>query len=776
MDWLDAEVARVEDFYKTKKSECIERYLLLQDQLFNLREQHGTTALIKQKHRNSLRTDSLRPKSSHHHNDHHPLPLHLSHNVIFTPLGRRHKRGKSTEHTETETVTETNAPATSSSSRATERSTSRSKSRDYVRKVRDDRISYSTARQQLKLAVVELYRELEMLKSFRLLNLTAVRKIVKKFDKASGHTSLPGYMAKMSNNYLSKTDTLDTLIAKAGDMFTVYFENGNRKLAFEKLHASPENEEHYLENFATGVFLGLSVPFMARAIWMGLQHLDRGDPDTLFLFQIWGGFFLVIMFFCLFALSCIVWTKNKINYSFVFEFDPLSHLNPKQIGTLPAFLLLVMSVLSWCCFEDFWAGTFRKIYYPPIFLAFSLIVLFLPFDILQLSARKWLCIAFWRLLFSGIYPVEFRDLVLGNICCSMTYSISNAAFFFCLYSTHWSGLLPGDPSGSYCGSNHSRWMGFISTVPCIWRFLQCGRRYLDTGDIFPHLANMCKYSLLICTNAFLSAYRIKLDSHTLRTWYIVFASLNTVVSTFWDIFMDWSLMQVGSHNFLLRDELAFKFTSPYYAAMVLDTVLRCNWFFYIIYENQLQQSAKISFFIALSEALRRVVWVFFRVENEHCCNVTRSKASRDITLPYATITRKKSTIVSSSAANADRQWLLSPTTHPNDEEATGGTTPLLLRKPSGSLPFGKRLFRFMEPVLETVGKTLRSAHARDFERRRKDDVDVDDDDHEEAGPHLQGRQFMDESVMDTDSLWDSSHAGTRNTSPVLTEDPTISRR
>lgn len=52
--------------------------------------------------------------------------------------------------------------------------------------------------------------------------------------------------------------------------------------------------------------------------------------------------------------------------------------------------------------------------------------------------------------------------------------------------------------------------------------------------------------------------------------------------------------------------------------MLIDPIIRFNWIFYVIYANDMQHSNVVSFFVALSEACRRGVWIVFRVENEHC--------------------------------------------------------------------------------------------------------------------------------------------------------------
>lgn len=72
----------------------------------------------------------------------------------------------------------------------------------------------------------------------------------------------------------------------------------------------------------------------------------------------------------------------------------------------------------------------------------------------------------------------------------------------------------------------------------------------------------------------------------------------------------------------------------YYLAILIDPILRFNWIFYAIYTSDAQHSSIVSFMVGFTEVLRRGMWTLFRVENEHCTNIERGKASRDIPLPY----------------------------------------------------------------------------------------------------------------------------------------------
>ncbi|KZF20412.1 hypothetical protein L228DRAFT_27301 [Xylona heveae TC161] len=202
--------------------------------------------------------------------------------------------------------------------------------------------------------------------------------------------------------------------------------------------------------------------------------------------------------------------------------------------------------------------------------------------------------------------------------------------------------------------------------------------------------------------------------------------------------------------------------------MVIDPLLRFNWVFYAIFSDEVQHSATLSFFISLSEVFRRGMWALFRVENEHCTNVGRFRASRDVPLPYDIPTPSTSDLeaerngvtqqpVPAGAAGPDRKRPtskrrrslihaepvpISTTATGADIEAQTATTPKLPPPtPSGML----RLRRTRTPSspgtaaagsprtlrgLARVGTLLAEAHAQDFERKRRPEV-ASEQDHED---------------------------------------------
>lgn len=201
----------------------------------------------------------------------------------------------------------------------------------------------------------------------------------------------------------------------------------------------------------------------------------------------------------------------------------------------------------------------------------------------------------------------------------------------------------------------------------------------------------------------------------------------------------------AKHPFL-REMLGYKRPLYYYLAMILDPVLRFNWIFYAIFANELQHSALLSFLVALTEICRRGIWTLFRVENEHCTNVGRFRASRDVPLPYPIPSIPElelesgdelshETSAATEALPGEPLMHESTRTHASsgaDLESGASLSQhpssgfLRLRKTVPPTPSGTP----MQRGLQRMGSILAGAHAQDFERKRRPDVvgkDSDDD-------------------------------------------------
>jgi hypothetical protein len=171
--------------------------------------------------------------------------------------------------------------------------------------------------------------------------------------------------------------------------------------------------------------------------------------------------------------------------------------------------------------------------------------------------------------------------------------------------------------------------------------------------------------------------------------------------------------------------------------MVIDPILRFNWVFYATFTNDTKHSAIISFLIALSEIFRRGVWTIFRVENEHCTNVGRVRASRDFPLPYkfehhspeghvepgyhAATTPENSALHEESR----RQGIVPPLLTRMRSYTLGGSIIGTFTDHSEPSPKVIRRKKRLEanPLLKRVGDMLHTAHAQDFERKKRAGVE-----------------------------------------------------
>lgn len=116
---------------------------------------------------------------------------------------------------------------------------------------------------------------------------------------------------------------------------------------------------------------------------------------------------------------------------------------------------------------------------------------------------------------------------------------------------------------------------FLACLPAWIRFLQCLRRYKDTANAFPHLANALKYATTFFDIAALSlkyqfSYMYKSDWHNpfFYIWLIT-KLVGTFYKLVWDLKMDWGFFDKNAgENKFLREVIVYsskvKFNNFYF--------------------------------------------------------------------------------------------------------------------------------------------------------------------------------------------------------------------
>ncbi|EPS34451.1 hypothetical protein PDE_09415 [Penicillium oxalicum 114-2] len=703
--WLDDELNKIDQFYRKKEEEAQERYAALHHQLHVMsqnrqEEMKGARGVAHGKKRGIIQ----RPKAVAAWN-----AGFLKNTLKDTFSGKSFRFGKNSQ-----ALARLETPGI------------RPRDREFMFDRREDLEQsdqpkkdpgYRTAKHQLKVAMQEFYRGIDLLRGYANLNQTAFRKINKKFDKAVNAEKPLEYMTERVNkSYFVRSGETAEIMRKVEDWYGRYFEAGNTKIAATKLRSTTQRPGDYSPHtFRAGLFLMAGILFAIQALVYAVQHLSSED-DTLqvhtsYLLQVYGGYFMISLHLLLFCLACMVWSQSKVNYRFIFEYNTRHTLEWRQLLEVSTFFMFLLGLFMWLNFS--WVNE-MYIYWPVVLIGLTVAIIYLPAPILYHQSRSWWAATNWRLWFSGLYKtVEFRDFFLGDMYCSQTYAMGNIELFFCLYANNWE-------SPATCNSSHSRVMGVLTCLPSFWRACQCVRRYTNDKkhkklsfpqDAFPHLFNLAKYLCGIAYYSTLSMWRINKTTR-FQAPFLTFALLNSLYTSIWDVLMDWSLGDPYAKRILLRDELAFRYASIYYCAIVLDVVIRFNWIFYAIFSHEIQHSAFLSFFVALSEVLRRGVWSILRVENEHCANVTKFHASREPKLPYKfEIPPREREGSRVSDVQLQEQPAPTPTTPTIDVETGVGspeTSTVRPRYPPG----------YRAGSLRRLSFRAGTAHTQDFERRQ----------------------------------------------------------
>ena len=378
--FLDIELEKIETFYKQKEDQASKRLVALREQLHEMRNRR-TEEIAEAKRKRELEGSNRNIGQNSNGQSSKDNGLDW-----INPLkSRLMKPGPNSEALHQMVRTPVMAGRSVQADR------------DYVRRPHNDDVPYRVAKRKLKLALQEFYRGLELLKSYALLNRTAFRKLNKKYDKTVNARPLYRYMTeKVNKSWFVNSDILDGHIQTVEDLYARYFERGNHKVAAGKLRdliRRPGDASG--STFRSGLLIGFGAVFTVQGLIYGAEILFDDDDDrdfqveTSYLLQLYGGYFLILLMFALFTLACRIWTRNKVNYPFIFEFDTRNNLEWKQLAEFPSFFFALFGLFIWLNFSGLgdWEDMF--LYFPTILICISLLILFLPFPILHHKARRW---------------------------------------------------------------------------------------------------------------------------------------------------------------------------------------------------------------------------------------------------------------------------------------------------------------------------------------------------------------------------------------------------
>ena len=498
--------------------------------------------------------------------------------------------------------------------------------------------AFSRRKNDLKFAYKEFYLNLIILQNFRVLNQTGFRKINKKHDKVVVSSRGQAFMGEFVNvSYMVRSTAIQKMIDKTEEV-VIRLEDGNRKKAMNSLRVPPLRDFAKGKGvFPTGYLLGSS-SVLLLAMLIGAIHFipQYGFEDWRVAYSAFRPTFLLTLFMFCYALNTKAWVKYGVNHVLIFEYDPRNRLSVSQVFEVASLGLFIWSVAGVLYIFSPVLGIHQ--YIVPGCLLLSYLCLFsVPLPVLFFRSRLWLLKKLVRIPLAPFMRVDFADFWLADQMNTLVTVLLDVEFYVCSLVV----LLVRLASGSElegCGTYVYGIRPIIACLPAWFRFLQCLRRYRDSGRAFPHLVNAGKYSCSLFVVFFSTLNATVKDSSgqdsagfylTLFIW-IAAAVTNTVYTTAWDLLMDWGLFEAPC---VLRKERIYPYTFLYVLAAIEDAILRCAWTLTLsVGQSNLFPQEIIAFPIAALEVLRRFVWNFFRLENEHLNNCGEFRVVRDISL------------------------------------------------------------------------------------------------------------------------------------------------
>ena len=289
------------------------------------------------------------------------------------------------------------------------------------------------------------------------------------------------------------------------------------------------------------------------------------------------------------------------------------------------------------------------------------LVLFLIFCIavvvpLKKRRSQWQILSYT--IGAPLYNVTFRDGFIGDILTSSVRPLQDIAFtVFYLFSGlqgWWSQSYDLDAADLPLESNwmlHTMILPMCMMSPLWYRFCQNLRQTYDSKSRWPYLGNALKYFIAAEVGVFGVYMQTRRQS---SLWLMAFV-LATLYQIWWDVFMDWNLLEVGGWKNIqiievsgriisisiptsvqLRKTRIYSVSWMYWSIFGINIVLRFCWTLSFLPPHYLNRAGVLSEtfdgditmyinpIIASAEIVRRIMWGWIRVENE-AINVARKE-------------------------------------------------------------------------------------------------------------------------------------------------------
>ncbi|XP_004298411.1 PREDICTED: phosphate transporter PHO1 homolog 10 [Fragaria vesca subsp. vesca] len=503
-----------------------------------------------------------------------------------------------------------------------------------------DKEELRRAEERLRVAFIEFYHKLRLLKRYSFMNLSAFSKIMKKYEKFSSRRASRSYMQIVDNSALGNPDEVTNLMERVEATFINNFSHSNRRKGMKLLRPKAKIEKHKV-SFLSGFFSGCSIALLVAIVLTiqarKLMNKKEGTQYMENIFPLYSLFGYIVLHLLMYAADIYFWRRCRINYPFIFGFKKGTELSYREVFLLSTGLAVIAlsGFLANLHLEMDSIGKHYKTVNQMIplgILILILVITFCPLDILYRSSRFFFTRTLFRCICAPLYPETFPDFFLADQLTSQMQALRSSVLYICYY-----GLGESSRRQSKCHKHgvYNTLYIVIAVIPFWMRFLQCIRRLCEERDL-KHLCNGLKYFSTIVAVIVRTVYELHKGKTSWMVLALISSAVATMMNTYWDIVVDWGLLQKQSKNKFLRDRLQVSNKSIYFVAMVLDVILRLAWM-QLVLEFRLPSLHKmtVTTIYASLEIMRRGMWSFFRLENEHLNNVGQYRAFKSVPLPFS---------------------------------------------------------------------------------------------------------------------------------------------
>ncbi|CAN1342742.1 Phosphate transporter PHO1 homolog 10 [Linum perenne] len=544
-------------------------------------------------------------------------------------------------------------------------------------------VELSKVKCQLRAAFIEFYHKLRLLNHYSYMNLAAFSRILKKYEKVISLTQCTGsscssmppkpksgkplglalypafirslicremqvtsrkvvssYMKVVEKSSLGSSNEVTDLLDSVEATFIKHFSGSNYKKGRRLLRPKSKKEKHsitFLSGFFSGCTVALLIAVVLRIQTQKLMTKDEGTSYLVNIFPLYSLFGYVILHMLVYAADIYFWRRFRVNYPFIFGFERGTELDHRQVFLLStglAFLVLASLLANLHLDLSSKANKYKQLteLMPLGLIIVVAAILLCPFHMLYRSSRFFFVRCLFRTLCAPLFKVS---RLWSTVAISITQAFEICQKYLELYICYY-GLGEYSRRQEKCHSHgiYNALYFIVAIIPFWTRFMQCLRRFLEERDPM-HAVNSIKYLSTIIAVVLRTIFELK-KGNTRMVLGLISSAAATAINTYWDVAVDWGLLRRNSKNPYLRDRLLVPYKSVYFVAIGVDVALRLAWL-QLVLELNLGKARKLAALTVMSclEIVRRGVWNFFRLENEHLNNVGKYRAFNSVPLPFS---------------------------------------------------------------------------------------------------------------------------------------------